>query len=111
MAAHVAANCVLLEDKERYWKFFDGLFAADRPVDYLHPDQLSSLAARVGANMQEYSLCMSNSAPIEAEIQADIAQGEGVGVRGTPAFFINGRFISGALPYEEFDAIIQEELN
>lgn len=111
MTAHVAANCVLLEDKEKYWKFFDGLFAPDRAPNYLDPDQLSSLAARVGANMQDYSLCMSNSAPMEAEVKADIAQGEGVGVRGTPAFFINGRFVSGALPYEDFDAIIQEELN
>ncbi len=111
MAAHVAANCVLLQDKEKYWQFFDGLFAPDRAPNYLDPDQLSSLAARVGANMQDYSLCMSNSAAMEAEVQADIAQGESVGVRGTPAFFINGRFVSGALPYADFDAIIQEELN
>ena len=111
MAAHVAANCVLLQDKTKYWNFFDGLFAVDRSPNYLHPDELANLAARVGANMQDYSLCISNSAVMEAEVKADIAQGEGVGVRGTPAFFINGRFVSGALPYEDFDAIIQEELN
>ncbi|MEQ9364639.1 MAG: thioredoxin domain-containing protein [Leptospirales bacterium] len=111
MAAHVAANCVLLQDKEKYWQFFDGLFAPDRAPNYLDPDQLTSLAARVGANMKDYSLCMANSEAMEAEVKADIAQGEGVGVRGTPAFFINGRFVSGALPYADFDAIIQEELN
>ena len=31
------------------------------------------------------------------------------GARGTPAFFINGRFISGARPLEQFDAVIKEE--
>ncbi|MCR9145383.1 MAG: thioredoxin domain-containing protein [bacterium] len=111
MAAHVAANCVLLQDKDKYWEFFDGLFAADRAPNYLDPDQLASLAGRVGANMKDYNMCMTNSDAMEAEVKADIAQGEGVGVRGTPAFFINGRFVSGALPYADFDAIIKEELN
>jgi protein-disulfide isomerase len=33
-----------------------------------------------------------------------------LGVSGTPAFFINGRFVSGALPFEQFQSIIDEEL-
>jgi protein-disulfide isomerase len=32
------------------------------------------------------------------------------GVDGTPAFFINGRMISGAQPFEAFKRIIDEEL-
>lgn len=111
MAAHVAANCVLSQDKEKYWAFFDGLFAEDRPANYLAPEELNSLAARVGADMKDYSICMSNPDVMRAEIEKDIAQGEAVGVRGTPAFFINGRFVSGALPYEDFESIIEEELN
>ncbi len=111
MQAHVAANCVLAQDKEKYWAFFDGLFAEDRPADYLAPEELNSLAARVGADMKDYSICMSNPDVMRAEIEKDIAQGEAVGVRGTPAFFINGRFVSGALPYEDFESIIEEELN
>lgn len=112
MAAHVAANCVLGQDKDKYWQFFDGLFAPDRAQDYLSPNALSSLAARIGVDMQEYSLCTSTgAAAMEAEVQNDIAEGEKVGVRGTPAFFINGRFVSGALPFADFEQIINEELN
>jgi len=37
-------------------------------------------------------------------------EGSAVGVRGTPAFFINGRMISGAQPFEKFQEIIEEEL-
>jgi len=33
-----------------------------------------------------------------------------VGVTGTPAFFINGRFLSGAQPFEAFRAIIEDEI-
>ena len=32
------------------------------------------------------------------------------GTRGTPAFFVNGRFLSGAQPFERFDALVKEEL-
>jgi protein-disulfide isomerase len=37
-------------------------------------------------------------------------EGEAMGVSGTPAFFINGRFLSGAQPFEAFKAIIDDEL-
>ena len=43
-------------------------------------------------------------------MQQDVEEGQGVGVTGTPAFFINGRFLNGAQPYEKFQAIIDEEL-
>ena len=43
-------------------------------------------------------------------IDVDQALGTKAGVRGTPAFFINGRFLSGAQPFEKFDTLIQQEL-
>ena len=36
--------------------------------------------------------------------------GSKVGVSGTPAFFINGRMLSGAQPFEKFKEVIDEEL-
>ena len=43
-------------------------------------------------------------------IEADAAAGGKIGARGTPAFFINGKFLSGAQPFEAFKAKIDEEL-
>lgn len=43
-------------------------------------------------------------------VDADIKMGNDAGVNGTPAFFINGRMISGAQPFEAFKKIIDEEL-
>lgn len=43
-------------------------------------------------------------------MEADYRDGERLGVTGTPAFFINGRFISGAQPFEAFKAIVDDEL-
>lgn len=46
---------------------------------------------------------------LRERILAEQAQGMGLGVRGTPAFFINGRFLSGAQPLESFKVLIDEE--
>jgi protein-disulfide isomerase len=44
-------------------------------------------------------------------VQKDEDDGERLGVQGTPAFFINGRLLSGAQPESEFARLIDEELN
>jgi protein-disulfide isomerase len=41
---------------------------------------------------------------------SDYQTGSQLGVSGTPAFFINGRFVSGAQPFERFQYIIDDEL-
>ena len=43
-------------------------------------------------------------------IDADIAEGKKIGVTGTPAFFVNGRFLNGAKPFDEFAKVINAEL-
>ena len=45
-----------------------------------------------------------------SRIEADIADGQRYGVRGTPHFFINGKPINGAQPFEVFKTSIDEEL-
>ena len=36
--------------------------------------------------------------------------GKALGVTGTPAFFVNGRLLSGARPFQDFEELIEEEL-
>jgi len=43
-------------------------------------------------------------------IDADVKEAMTLGATGTPAFFINGRFLSGAQPFENFAALINDEL-
>lgn len=43
-------------------------------------------------------------------MQQDLDEGETFGVSATPTFFINGRVLSGAQPFEQFQAIIDQEL-
>jgi protein-disulfide isomerase len=46
----------------------------------------------------------------ETEVKADMAELQRFGVGATPSFFINGRFMSGAMPLEDFTMLIDEEL-
>ncbi|MBI3394498.1 MAG: thioredoxin domain-containing protein [Spirochaetia bacterium] len=109
MGAHIAANCVYKQDKEKYWKYFDAVFSPERPKNALSPEGLEDQAFRLGINMDDFRKCQKDP-EIEKKVRASIAEGESLGVNGTPAFFINGRMLSGALPLEEFSSVIDEEL-
>ena len=63
----------------------------------------------LGLDTEAFNTCF-DSGQFRAAVQKDVEEGQKVGVTGTPAFFINGRFLNGAQPYENFQAIIDEEL-
>lgn len=106
MYAHIAANCAIPQGK--YWEFFDLLFENTGNLEKANVD---FLATKAGLDKGQYQACLSDEAKLVAEVQADIAEGQKFGVTGTPAFFINGIFVSGAMPFEHFDEIIKKELD
>ena len=69
---------------------------------------MEELAAEIGLDHDRFVADMAGSCrQVIRDDQRDLTA---VGVRGTPAFFINGRFLSGAQPIEQFRALIDEEL-
>jgi predicted DsbA family dithiol-disulfide isomerase len=74
----------------------------------LSQENMDKLAGEVGLNMQKYKADMDGEC--KNTIRQDQQQLASVGVGGTPAFFVNGRFLSGARPPEQFKALIDEEL-
>lgn len=109
MVAHVAQRCVAEIQPDKYWKFFDTLFDKDRSKDILSEEGVLTAAAGLGIDTKELDQCL-NDPEKEAAVQADIELGKSVGVQGTPAFIINGKFLSGAQPFEAFQEIIDAEL-
>ena len=71
--------------------------------------RLASLAKETGLNAGKFKKCMQIGK--KSVVDADAAQGAQAGVNGTPAFFINGRLIPGAVPFDEFKKILDEEIN
>jgi len=104
MPAAEAAQCA--NEQGKFWEFHDKLFAAQQAMT---DDDFKKYATELSLDTAKFAECLT-SGKTKADIQKDTAEGQAAGVTGTPAFFVNGRFLSGAQPFEAFKAIIDEEL-
>lgn len=109
MQAHIAASCVFRLKPEKFWEYFDNLFSENRTKKDFEKESLEKKAVALGISKTDFNNCLKNP-EIKNEIQEDIREGTEISVTGTPAFFINGRKLSGAVPISEFETIIIEEL-
>ena len=82
------------------------MFENQRALD---KDSLIKYAGELQLDGETFTACL-DSGKYTADVKQDVVDGQEVGVTGTPAFFINGRFVNGAVPYEQFATIIDEEL-
>ena len=67
------------------------------------------IAADMKLDTGAFGQCF-DSRKFRETVERDLRQGSEMGVNSTPAFFINGRFLSGAQPFEAFRVIIEDEL-
>lgn len=106
-AQKAAEASLCAADQGKFWEMHDAMFAHQ---DALGVDQLKAKAAELGLNAEQFNSCL-DSGKTAATIQADMKEGSSAGVNGTPAIFINGRFISGAVPLEQITSVIDDELH
>ena len=102
-AAAMAAEAAGKQGK--FWEMHDKLFQDPRN---LSDQQFEEYASELGLDIRRFNRDRNDSKLLD-RIKAEQAQGQKVGARGTPAFFINGRFVSGAQPFEMFQDTIDEE--
>jgi protein-disulfide isomerase len=102
--AHEASLCA--HDQAKFWEYHDVLF---KNQDQLQPEQLVKHAQGLGLDVDKFKACLGEGKHAAA-VQRDLAAGKEHGVSGTPAFFVNGRMLSGARPKEDFVRLIDAEL-
>lgn len=105
-APKAAEAALCAEDQGKFWEMHDRLFAHQEAIDL--PD-LKAHARTIGLDGALFDACLDEGRKT-AQVQADIEAATEAGVSGTPAFFINGRLLSGAQPFEAFKAVIDNEL-
>jgi protein-disulfide isomerase len=93
-------------DQGKFWPYHDRLFANQQR---LGASDLKQYAVDLGLDAARFNACLDSHKYVPL-IDADISAGNESGVNGTPAFFINGRLLSGAQPFEAFKKIIDDEL-
>jgi len=99
-----AAACA--GEQGKFWEMHDRLFANQSKLQLA---ELKGHATALGLNADAFNQCL-DSGKHSSDLQKDVAEGAEYGVNSTPAFFINGRPLVGAQPYESFAQLIDDEL-
>ncbi|MCB9568077.1 MAG: thioredoxin domain-containing protein [Myxococcales bacterium] len=104
--ARPAAKAALAAAQQgKFWEMHDKMFANQKG---LTDENFVVWAKELGLDAAKFQKDM-NDPKIEQMIKEDEEVATKFGARGTPAFFVNGRFLSGAQPFPAFDSLIKEE--
>lgn len=105
--AHVAARTVYeLGGDKAYWRFHELAFKNQRDLTSVN---FEAWATTAGVSLSKFQRLVSDP-KMAARVQSNIADGKRYGVRGTPAFYVNGVFLSGARPQSDFETEIDRQL-
>ena len=102
--AHEAARCA--GDQAKFWEYHDVLFERSPKMS---PQDLKQYALDLKLDAAAFDQCL-DSGKHAAGVDKDFQEGAGLGLTGTPSFFINGRQIVGAQPLATFQRIVDGEL-
>ncbi len=105
-AAKAAEAGACAEEQGKFWEMHKQLFSNQQKLEVA---DLKAHAAAVGLDATKFAECLDGS-KTKTKVDADQKAGAEAGVNGTPAFFINGKVLSGALPFSEFEKVINAEL-
>ena len=106
----IGVECAGLQSKDAYWKLYAYQFENQKDINLQNlKDKEKEGLKDSKIDMAKWEKCVDNKDTLPT-VKADQAEGQSVGVTGTPAFLINGRLLSGAQPFAQFKAVIDDEL-
>ncbi|HVU13698.1 MAG TPA: thioredoxin domain-containing protein [Phototrophicaceae bacterium] len=103
--AALAADCAY--DQNAFWGFHDMLYADQAN---LTRTQFVKDAQTLKLNVDQFTQCF-DSGEHQDRVGKDYTDAEALGVNGTPTFFVNGKMLVGAQPYQAFADAIDAELD
>lgn len=105
--AQLSAEASMCADAQgQFWEMHDAIFEARGKAGAA---ELKTMAAELGMDPEVFDGCL-DSGEFRDRVGEDLDAGRQAGVTGTPALFINGRFLSGAQPYNVVSRVIDDEL-
>jgi protein-disulfide isomerase len=106
----IAAECAKQQNADAFWKVYRGFFEGQKDVTPQNvKDKATEYLKDAGIDMARWTECFDGRKTAD-QVKAAMQEGSSFGVTGTPAFFVNGRQLIGAQPFEAFKAIIDDEL-
>ena len=110
LAAAAALEAFAQKGNAGFWKMHDLLFAGQKQPDGLERAALEGYAQQIGLDMSKFRAALDDGRH-DAAIQKDEAIAKTAGINGTPAFVINGYFVSGAQPLGAFKKVVNLALD
>jgi protein-disulfide isomerase len=104
MGAAVAAEAA--HNQGKFWEYHDKLFANQSK---LSPDDLKQYAKDLGLDTAKFEADLASPQTLK-RVSADVSEANSLGITGTPAFLVNGHYLSGAQPFDGFAKVINSEL-
>jgi protein-disulfide isomerase len=98
-----AARCAGAQGK--FWEFHDSLFQTKK----LQTSELKLEARDLKLDTARFDQCFDSGEQIPV-VKKDVQEGQRLGLTGTPSFFVNGHFMSGAIGYMKLRETVLQEL-
>jgi len=106
LASEAAREALKQKGQDAFWKMHDKMMQNQKA---LKREDLETYAKEFGLNMDKFKAAL-DARTHKAAVEADDKAGTDIGISGTPAFLINGYYISGAQPYPKFKKLIDRAL-
>ena len=102
--AALAAQCA--GEQGKFWEMHDQLFSNHQWAQTgKNPASLfRDFARTIGLDVDKYDACVDGQR-YAGRIQASVQEGEALGVRGTPSFFVGGQMFQGRATSDDFKAL------
>lgn len=111
--AAIATECAANQNPEAFWTLHDAFFENQKAITPTNVvEKGKEYLADSGIDLDQWATCSGDTSSeaykaAEAEVEAELATGQELGVSGTPGFFVNGEFLNGAQPITAFEPLIE----
>ncbi|MBZ5597093.1 MAG: thioredoxin domain-containing protein [Acidobacteriia bacterium] len=100
------ADCVGRSSNDAFWKFVEGVYAAQTEITSANADEkLKGIADTTGVKGTDIADCAAKP-DTTSRVEHSVALGKSLDVNSTPTMFINGRKLPGGVPYEVIKALV-----
>ena len=118
MHASVDANCLAAQSNDVYWTYVDYLHSHGQEITGENRDLTKSVAALDRIARQEATVAKLDAAKVDAciakqdesQVRASAKEADALGIEGTPALFVDGERINGAVPEQQLWLVIDRAL-
>jgi protein-disulfide isomerase len=93
-------------EQGKFWEYHDKLFANQQALDR---PSLEKYAQELGLNVSKFKAALDSN-KFKKQVEEETKQGNSIGATGTPTFFVNGKSLVGAQPFDKFKEMIDAEL-